>query len=139
MRRDVTRAQRALGADARVELGDIRDTDFGTADAVVILDVMHYLPHDAQRDVLKRVRAALPAGGLLLLRIGDAGSGMRYRYSQWVDKVVMLLRGHTWMTLHCRNLAEWQALLRDCAFHSEALPMSEGTPFANVLLVAHAV
>ena len=44
--------------------------------------------------MLKRVRAALPAGGLLLLRIGDADGGMRFRYSQWVDKLVMLLRGH---------------------------------------------
>jgi hypothetical protein len=29
-------------------------------------------------------------------------------------------------------------LLRDCGFDSEAKPMSRGTPFANVLLIAHA-
>jgi cyclopropane fatty-acyl-phospholipid synthase-like methyltransferase len=138
MARDVERAHRALGLDAGIETGDIRDAEFGTVDAVVILDVLHYLAPRAQRDVLRRARAALPAGGLLLLRVSDAGSGLRYRITQWVDTVVMLLRGHWWATLHCRSVAEWQAILREMGFASEALPMSQGTLFANILLIAFA-
>jgi SAM-dependent methyltransferase len=138
MHADVQRARRALGADCGVTQGDIRSRTFGIVDAVVILDVLHYMDDAAQRDVLRRVRAALPDGGLLLLRIGDAASGLRFRYSQWVDQAVMLLRGHAWVKTFCRSLSAWQALLEESGFHVQAIPMSEGTAFANVMLVGHA-
>ena len=139
LRRDADWARRALRDDADIVTGDIRELEFGVADAVVILDVLHYVAAAAQRDILGRVRAALPMGGLLLLRVGDAGSGLRYRYTQWVDKLVMLFRSHAWVTLHCRRIEEWQDLLRSVGFDSETVPMSRGTPFANVLLIAHAI
>ena len=55
--------------------GDIRDADFPPADAVVLVDVLHYLDYTAQERVLRRVRAALLPHGLLLLRIADATGG----------------------------------------------------------------
>jgi SAM-dependent methyltransferase len=134
--REVRRAQRAFGPEADIEVGDIRDASFGSADAVVLLDVLHYVPPSAQRDVLQRIRNALPPGGILLLRVGDAGSGYRYRITHWVDKVFMLLRGHGWLTVYCRSVADWRALLREIGFDSKVLPMSQGTLFANVLLSA---
>ncbi len=73
------------------------------------------------------------------MRVCDAGAGMRFRYTQWVDKVVMLSRGHSGVATHCRSVPEWQDLLSECGFECEAQPMSQGTPFANVLLTAHAV
>jgi cyclopropane fatty-acyl-phospholipid synthase-like methyltransferase len=135
---EVERARRALGADGGVELGDIREVDFGAADAVVILDVLHYVTPQAQADVLRRARAALPAGGLLLLRVSDAGGGFRHRVTQWADRAVTLMRGHGWMNVYCRSLAEWRSLLQEIGFDSEAVPMSQGTLFANVLLIARA-
>jgi SAM-dependent methyltransferase len=135
---DVRRARRALGADVDITLADIRECEFGTADAVVLLDVLHYLSAPAQHHVLRRVHAALPAGGLLLVRVGDAGGGLRRRYTQWVDRIVLLWRGHASLATHCRSVTEWQTLLRVTGFDCDALPMSQGTPFANVLLVAHA-
>jgi cyclopropane fatty-acyl-phospholipid synthase-like methyltransferase len=135
---DVQRARRALGGSCGVSQGDIRVVPFGSVDAVVILDVLHYMDESAQQEVLNKVRAALPRGGLLLLRIGDAAGGWRFRCSQWVDKVIMLLRGHAWVNTHCRTVAQWQELLRGCGFEARSVPMSEGTPFANVLLLAHA-
>jgi SAM-dependent methyltransferase len=138
MARDVERARRALGAGSGVEQGDIRSAEFGAADAVVILDVLHYMELDAQRQVLERVRAALPNGGLLLLRVCDAGGGLRFNYTQWVDKAVMLARGHSLLTTHSRSIAQWREVLQQCGFDSQPKPMSKGTPFANVLLIAHA-
>jgi cyclopropane fatty-acyl-phospholipid synthase-like methyltransferase len=136
MSSDVARAQHALGPGCEIEQGDIRTAEFGSVDAVVILDVLHYMDETAQQAILRRVRAALRSGGVLLLRIGDAAGGLRFRYSQWVDKVVMLIRGHSLVTTHCRSVAQWRELLQDCGFEVEARPMSAGTPFANVLLVA---
>ncbi len=94
----------------------------GAADAVVILDVLHYLNPQAQTEVLQRVRAALPARGLLLMRIGDAGAGLRFRYGQWSDKLVMLMRGHFMVTQHCRSVAQWRALLRIAASTAKRSP-----------------
>jgi O-methyltransferase involved in polyketide biosynthesis len=138
MGRDVERARRALGPGSEISQADIRDTAFGRVDAVVILDVLHYLAPQAQLQVLQRVRAALPPQGLLLLRVGDAAAGLRFHYGQWSDSLVMLLRGHPLVSQHCRSAAQWRALLQECGFDVETKPMSRGTPFANVLLIAHA-
>src|ERR1700744_4538263 len=135
MDRDVERARRALGPQCDISQGDIRQAEFGVTDAVVILDVLHYITRDEQIQVLKRGRAALPAKGLLLLRIGDAGAGLRFRYSQWVDRLVMRCRGHTRVDMHCRSSDQWGAVVVGCGFEVEQTPMSEGTGFADVLLI----
>ncbi|HWW20792.1 MAG TPA: methyltransferase domain-containing protein [Steroidobacteraceae bacterium] len=135
---DVERARRALGADAQFLHGDIRTVTYGQADAVVILDVLHYLGAPSQREILRRVREALPVDGVLLLRVGDADGGFRFRYGEWTDRIIMWLRGHGRVATHCRSTTQWRALLEECGFESAALPMSQGTPFANVLLVARA-
>jgi hypothetical protein len=117
---------------------DMCDADFGQADAVVILDVLHYVPIAAQDEVLRRVRDALSPQGVLLLRVGDAAAGLPFRISNWVDFVVTTLRGHRLTRLHCRPLEEWKRVLASLGFTVQSQPMSEGTPFANVMLVAHA-
>jgi cyclopropane fatty-acyl-phospholipid synthase-like methyltransferase len=137
MIRDVERARVAFGPECEISQGDIRSAEFGTTDAVVILDVLQYIGREEQLQLLKRVRAALPARGLLLLRIGDADGGLRFRYSQWVDKLVMLFRGHATVATHCRSADQWRNLLCECGFEVQATPMSQGTHFANVLLIAH--
>lgn len=136
MATDVARAHRALGADCGVELGDIRSADFGAADVVVILDVLHYMAREEQDDVLRRVRAALAGGGLLLLRVGDAAAGLPFRISNWVDWTVALARGHGASRFHCRSVAQWRTALEALQFTVDAEPMSRGTLYANVLLVA---
>lgn len=136
---DVERGRRALGSSYDVVHSDIRHIDFGDVDAVVILDVLHYIPLPAQVDVLERVRRSLPQGGLLLLRVGDASQSLRFRLTQWSDRIILLARGHRHSTVYCRSVAEWTDLLTQLGFSSIATPMSHGTPFANVLLVAEAV
>jgi hypothetical protein len=39
-------------------------------------------------------------------------------------------------TLHCRSVAAWRDVLSSTGFESETVPMSSGTPFANVLIIA---
>ena len=45
------RAQRALGDDCGISQGDIRSAEFGSTDAVVILDVLHYMAEADQIQV----------------------------------------------------------------------------------------
>jgi len=116
--------------------GDITDVDYGQADAIVLLDVLHYIDRAAQERVLWKVRAALTPNGRLLLRVGDAAGGLRFTLSRAVDVAVAAARRGRMMQLHCRPLPEWLALLERTGFSAETRPMSGGTPFANVLLLA---
>jgi SAM-dependent methyltransferase len=133
--REVARARTALGERAHIVQGDIRHVDYGSVDAIVMLDVLHYTDYASQEAVLTRARAALAPRGVLLLRVGDAGAGAGFALSKLVDRVVALVRHHTLPRLTCRPAREWRALLTQLGFVTEALPMSQGTPFANVLLV----
>lgn len=135
--RDADRARVALGASgsATIVCGDLRTQAFPLADAVVLLDVLHYLDMAAQDAVLARACAALAPGGRLLLRVGDAGAQRGYGLSRWVDRVVSSLRRGA-PPVQGRPLAAWIAQLRTLGLQVEARPMSRGTLFANVLLVA---
>ncbi len=135
-RRAVARATAALGAGACVEVGDIRAVAYAPSDAVVLLDVLHYLDEPGQRAVLGRALAALAPAGVLLIRIGDGDGGLRFRVSNWVDRVVLLARGRGFAPLHCRRLRDWIGVLERLGCRTDAVPMSGATPFANVLLVA---
>ena len=139
MQRDVDRAARAFGANhpvVSIRQGDMCQVDLGEADVVTILDALHYIDHARQEDLLGRIRAALPAGGLFLTRVGDAGAGLPYHICNWVDHAVTFVRGHRLPRLHCRKLGEWIELLKDLGFQVEAMPMSQGKPFANVMLIS---
>ncbi|MDE2079759.1 MAG: class I SAM-dependent methyltransferase [Burkholderiales bacterium] len=146
MAKDAARAQAALqgltfgsGAAPRIVCADMRSAELPPSDVVILLDVLHYVDHAAQDALLLRVRQALaasPGRGRLLLRVADATDRRRYAIGQWVDRVVTGVRGHARPPTWGRPLAAWTALLQGLGFAVHAVPMSQGTPFANVLLVA---
>lgn len=143
MPKDAARAQAALQSLAlapRFVCADMRQAEVPPCDLVVILDVLHYVDHAAQADLLARVRAALaasaPRPGRLLLRVGDAAQTRGYGASQLVDRVVTWARGHRVAPTWGRPLQAWMLLLQELGFAVRAVPQSQGTPFANVLLVA---
>jgi len=140
MPRDVARAVASIGhlqPMPRFVCADMCDATLPDSDLVVILDVLHYVDLEAQEGVLRRVRDALPPGtGRLLLRVGDAASQRGFAVSQWVDRLVTRIRGHRVSPTWGRTLPEWIALLQRLGFSVDSIPMSQGTPFANVLLVA---
>jgi SAM-dependent methyltransferase len=138
MPKDVARAREALSAiayRASFECADMCDAKFTECDVVVILDVLHYVSYEKQEDILARVHRALEFDGKLLLRVGDAAAGLPFKMSNWVDNVVMFIRGHRLPRLYCRSVAEWKAVLEKTGFRVTPMPMHEGTPFANILLV----
>jgi SAM-dependent methyltransferase len=133
--RDVARAHAALGAAARVACADMRSAALPSTDTVVLLDVLHYVSEAEQDALLARVRAALPAGGTLVLRVGDASARRGFAASRWVDGAVAFARGKGVVPIVGRTLAAWRAHLEALGFSVTSEPMRSGTPFANVLLV----
>ncbi|RYZ12597.1 MAG: class I SAM-dependent methyltransferase [Comamonadaceae bacterium] len=139
MPRDVARAESSIGhlqPTPRFVCADMCNAELPPSDLVVILDVLHYVDLEAQEGVLRRVHDALAPGGRMLLRVGDASSRRGFAISQWVDRTVTRIRGHKVSPTWGRTLPDWIALLQRLGFSVESIPMSEGTPFANVLLVA---
>jgi SAM-dependent methyltransferase len=137
---EVRRARRAFAADAGLDFkvlhGDIRDVDYGAPQAVVIMDVLHYLDYGAQERVLARVRAALSPDGLLLMRVGNADGGLGFAFSKAFDRTVAFMRRGAWRPLTTRRLDDWRSVLAGAGFRAREQPMSAGTPFVNTLLVA---
>ena len=137
LREDRVRTARAtLGAGVTVMRGDLREVALQPASVIVLLDVMLYLDEDEQLRLLDRVAAALEPGGLLLLREADAGAGWAFQVTKWSERVACTLRGDFGRPLRYRDAVQWVAELAERGFAVEAEPMSEGTPFANVLYVA---
>lgn len=134
--RDVERARSALGNELSVEIGDICSMPFPQTDIVVILDVLHYLSRMQQDQVLRNVAKCLAPCGRLLLRVADVDAGARYIWTGLGDRIGAMLRGELWPRFQHRVLSDWSASLEDIGFRVVSQPMSQGTPFANVLLVA---
>jgi SAM-dependent methyltransferase len=139
MPKDVERARTALGDRAQFVLGNICTADFGKANVAIILDVLHYISYEAQEDVLRRIRAALPVDGTFITRIGDAAAGLPFQFSNWVDHAVFFLRGHRVNRVYCRTQREWLEVLTRSGFEVKPMPMHKGTPFCNVMLIVKAI
>jgi len=134
---DVRRAGRALGREAVVEQGDLRDAHLPRADAIALIDVIHYLEPEAQDVLLRKVANALAPGGHFLLRVCDGEAGWSARFTRLGDHLATLSRGGWPGRLHARPIADWKRALERLGLSAAAAePMSEGTPFANVLFVA---
>ena len=140
MAKDAARARAALHGlplQPTFITADMCRAPLPECDVVVILDVLHYVDHAAQDALLQRVAAAVrPTQGRLLLRVGDADDRRAFAVSQWVDRVVTTARGHRVAPTFGRPLAAWVAALEGQGYAVRTVPMSRGTPFANVLLVA---
>jgi 2-polyprenyl-3-methyl-5-hydroxy-6-metoxy-1,4-benzoquinol methylase len=134
--RDAMRARMALGERASIVCGDLRTTAFAPSDVVVLLDVLQYVDRAAQDDVLARARAALPAGGTLLMRVADASHRASFAWTRAVDRLVMRWRGGRWTRLEGRPASAWKERLCTLGFHPVGATRLARGGFANVLLVA---
>ncbi len=128
-------ARRALEGVAEIHARDAAGEPLPPADAVTIFDVLHYLREPAQRQLIARVAAALRPGGVLLVREADKAAGLRYHATHFGERLMALLRGAWAQRFHFRAAAEWARLFEEHGLTVEIAPMSDGTPFANVLLI----
>jgi uncharacterized protein (DUF2062 family)/SAM-dependent methyltransferase len=130
----VRAARLAMGERATVEVGDLRQTPLPPAEAVFLLDVLHYLRPAEQEDLLNRVAAAVPPGGCFFVREADAEAGAAFTRTRMAERLCAIARGHFRQRFHFRSAAEWRRLLEERGFAVTPVPMSDGTPYANVLL-----
>jgi len=132
-------ARHALDDEATIVTGDARDLPLTGADAIALFDVLHLLRPDDQEALVARLARALNPGGRLLVREADAGAGWRFRMVRFGNRLTALTQRRWRATLSFRTADQWRELLERHGLVARVEPMGQGTPFANILIVAHRV
>ena len=132
-------AQRAAHAapplDAEFWCADAREAELGTADTVLLIDLLHYFRVEEQDAILRRAAAAVRPGGRLLVREADTERGLRSSITLLEERVFTALRFNRGERVRFRPAREIAALLEQLGFSCETMPAWGKTPFSNVLLV----
>jgi SAM-dependent methyltransferase len=126
-------ARIALGADAEIIHGDARTVTLERCRAVLCFDVLHLMPGSDQEAVIAAAAAALEPGGVMLVREADASAGWRFAAVRFVNRLKALAFGAWRQREYFRTMEEWLACFARYGLHADVRPMSDGTPFANVL------
>lgn len=133
--KDIGRARAATPGHEWI-VGDMCATPLGRAATLIVLDVLHYVDAARQEQVLDRIAEALEPGGEALIRVADANGSLGYHVTLWADRIMCVVRGQRVHPMHTRPLGAWIEALGRRGLVAHAVPMSEGTPFTNVLLRA---
>jgi uncharacterized protein (DUF2062 family)/2-polyprenyl-3-methyl-5-hydroxy-6-metoxy-1,4-benzoquinol methylase len=126
-------ARRALGADAEIIHGDARTVAPAHCRVVLCFDVLHLMPGSDQEAVIAAAADALEPGGVMLVREADASAGWRFAAVRFANRLKALAFGAWRQREYFRTLDEWVACFESHGLYAEVRPMSDGTPFANVL------
>ncbi|MEO8259061.1 MAG: DUF2062 domain-containing protein [Acidobacteriota bacterium] len=126
-------ARLALGADAEIIHGDARHVPPAECRAVLCFDVLHLMPVLDQESVIAAAAAALEPGGVMLVREADAAAGWRFAAVRVGNRLKALAFGAWRQREYFRTVDQWLACFASHGLHAEVRPMSDGTPFANVL------
>jgi uncharacterized protein (DUF2062 family) len=130
--RDAERA--AEGLDASFEACDMRTYPIAPCDTALLVDVLHYLTSEEQDALL--VRVARAAKKRILVRDLDPDRGLRSFLTRAQEGVTTALRYNRGARVLVRPIACITRVLEAEGFEVEVEPCWEGTPFANVLVIA---
>jgi SAM-dependent methyltransferase len=105
---------------------------------VVLVDVLHYLPVEAQQELLRRVAARVAPGGLCLIRETPRDRSWRFRLTQMEERFIHAI---TWMksgAVHFPSAEEVIAPFSAQGFSVEMRPLWGRTPFNSHLFILRA-
>lgn len=134
--RMVRRARKVLDGRAIIEELDLARADLPPCQAVLVFDVLHLLPREAQDDLLKKIARALDSQGVLVLREADAAGGWRFAMVRTGNWLRALLQGKPGRPFHFRSANEWRARLQELGFSVESASRGTSTLLANFLVYA---
>lgn len=117
-------------------LGDARDPWPAVSGHVCLLDVLHYLPAEAQVTLLTSAARHVAPGGRLVIRTGLKADNWRYRITLMTDRLMNRLKLMKSPPLCYPEQRTLEAVLREAGLQLvTARPLHEGTPFNNHLLI----
>jgi len=121
------------------------DIDFATLDAsslpafggdVALIDVLHYLPADLQRQALANAAARVVPGGLLVIRNVLRDDSWRYRLTVAEERFAAALGWMRFATGHFPRREDIESPLASLGFDVSVEPLWGATPFNSYLIVA---
>lgn len=129
------RMAEALGLPASFVVGDATDLPAGEVfDAAYAVDLLHHVPAAEHADVLRRLRARLVPGGLLLVKEIGTQPFPKLAFTWALDRV-MAPRD----ALSYRRPEDWAALLAEAGFEVRVRELDDVLPYPHVLLVCRRV
>ena len=130
-------AKRLLGdlPGVAVEKGDARAADLGTPDAILLFDVLHYIPAAEQRAWLARCAHALAPGGLLVIRELDS-TAKKGNLAERIDRFAVRIGWNRGGGVHSWPIEEMTAMLVEQGFTVQVQPAGKGVFSANALVTA---
>jgi uncharacterized protein (DUF2062 family)/SAM-dependent methyltransferase len=127
----------ALGDAATIRNADARTLTAASTDVIALFDVLHLMSAEEQEQLLTALVTALTPGGALLVREADAAGGWRFHAVRFGNRLTALATRRWHTKFHFRTATEWHTLLERYGLHVQDIrPAGDGTPFANILLVA---
>ena len=127
---------RQAGPEADFRVADVARAELATADTILLIDVLHYLPLAEQDALLVAAVKSLTPGGRLLVRELDGDPSARSgvtRLFEWIGRKMGINRGRATAYRPASAVTE---LLEQLGLACRVQGASESTPFANVLIVA---
>ncbi len=134
-RRALRVARTGLPPEVSLTVADAATLHPPRSAAILLLDVLHYVPVEHQDLLLRRAAAALEPAGVLLVREADRSPTVGFWLTAAAERLRAVLRGRPHQRFAYRTLGELTATLQDLGLEVDSMPMDEGTPFRNTLLV----
>jgi uncharacterized protein (DUF2062 family) len=131
-------ARAAAAGAAEFKEGDLLNAEFGEADTVLLIDVLHYLDPSAQDRLLARAAASLRPGGRLLVRETDGEPGARSALTRALERWATRLgynRLAARQALGFRPLSELVAKMERLGLSCQLLGKARGAKLGNRLIV----
>ena len=121
-------------ADLDFRLGDAREgVPAGTN--VVALDILHYFTDAEQSHIVESIAAAVPMGGIAIIRDAVRDVSLRYRLTAAQETFSRAVRWLQAERLNFPTVDRVAAPFRARGFLEEIVPMWGRTPFNNYLFV----
>jgi uncharacterized protein (DUF2062 family)/trans-aconitate methyltransferase len=134
--RRIAVARQALGTlNADLTAADVRHFELPTAELILILDVLHYLPAAEQPILLKRCCSALAPNGILIFRVPDREFGLRSAISMALERLIFACEGNRFRP-QMLPVAEYRSALQNADLQLEERRFQNHLPLSHVLFVA---
>lgn len=103
---------------------------------VALLDVLHYLPAESQRTLLRDAAARVAPGATLIVRNVLRQPGWRFRLTVWEERFMHAVRWMRSAAVHYPSREEIEAPLREAGLVADVRPLWGRTPFNSFAIVA---
>ncbi len=134
--RRIAVARKALGTlNVDLTAGDIRDFEFPTAELILILDVLHYLPAAEQTILLKRCCSALAPNGTLIFRVPNREVGYRGAISMTLERLIFAFEGNGFRP-HMLSAGDYRSALQNADLQVDERHFKNRLPLSHVLFIA---